>query len=81
MSNADWLRLIVLSPVWGGAFFFVEVAVRHLPPMTVVVARVGLGAGLLGEALEARQIAGMARIVAGLLVPDGRQFGRRRTAG
>lgn len=47
MSNADWLRLIVLSLVWGGAFFFVEVAVGHLPPMTVVLARVGLGAGLL----------------------------------
>lgn len=53
MSNADWLRLIVLSLVWGGAFFFVEVAVGHLRPMTVVLARVGLGAGLLALILLA----------------------------
>jgi len=53
MSNADWLRLILLSLVWGGAFFFVEVAVGHLPPMTIVLARVGLGAGLLALLLLA----------------------------
>ena len=52
MSNADWLRLCVLSLVWGGAFFFVEVAVPHLPPASIVLARVGLGAGLLAVILR-----------------------------
>ena len=27
MSKADWLRLILLSLLWGGSFFFVEIAV------------------------------------------------------
>jgi len=53
MSSADWLRLCLLSLVWGGAFFFVEVAVPHLPPASIVLARVGLGAGLLALILWA----------------------------
>lgn len=53
MTNADWLRLILLSLVWGGSFFFVELAVPHLPPMTIVLARVALGAGLLALILMA----------------------------
>ncbi|MCB1395554.1 MAG: DMT family transporter [Rhodobacter sp.] len=44
MSGADWLRLVTLSVLWGGSFFFVGVAVPHLPPFTIVLARVGLGA-------------------------------------
>jgi drug/metabolite transporter (DMT)-like permease len=44
MAGAEWLLLLVLSVLWGGSFFFVEVAVRELPPLTIVVARVSLGA-------------------------------------
>jgi len=38
-----WL-LLLLSLVWGGSFVFAEVALRALPPLTVVLVRVGLGA-------------------------------------
>ena len=33
--------------LWGGAFFFVRVAVVELPPLTVVLARVGIAAAIL----------------------------------
>ncbi|MGQ9368374.1 DMT family transporter [Azospirillum sp. ST 5-10] len=44
MGPHDWARLLVLSVLWGGSFLFVGVAVRELPTLTVVVARVALAA-------------------------------------
>ncbi len=44
MSGLDWAILIALSILWGGSFFFVEVLVDHLPPLTIVALRVGLAA-------------------------------------
>src|SRR5215470_2975295 len=43
----DWALLVLLSVLWGGSFFFAGVAVRELPPLTIVCARVGLAALLL----------------------------------
>ena len=36
--------LVVLSILWGGSFFFIEVLVEHLPPLTIVNLRVALAA-------------------------------------
>ena len=47
MNPTEWGLLILLSVLWGGAFFFVGVAVIELPPLTVVLARVGIAAALL----------------------------------
>ena len=47
MDATDWTLLMLLSVLWGGAFFFAGVAVRELPPMTVVLARVMLAAAIL----------------------------------
>jgi len=44
MDSLDWGLLILLSVLWGGAYFFAGVAVRELPPLTVVLARVFLAA-------------------------------------
>jgi len=44
MSLADIVTLIVLSILWGGSFFFIEILVDHLPPLTIVTFRVGLAA-------------------------------------
>ncbi|UCH76164.1 MAG: DMT family transporter [Rhodospirillales bacterium] len=44
MGAMDWARLIVLSLLWGGSFFFIELALRGLPPFTLVWLRVGLAA-------------------------------------
>lgn len=47
MSRHQWLLLIVLSLLWGGSFFFVAIAVRDLPPVTIVMARVACAAAIL----------------------------------
>ncbi len=47
MGAQAWLLIVALSVVWGGSFFFVEVALRDLPPLTVVLGRVGLAAVVL----------------------------------
>jgi drug/metabolite transporter (DMT)-like permease len=44
MGPAEWLLLAALSVLWGGSFFFSEVALAELPPFTVVLGRIGLAA-------------------------------------
>lgn len=44
MTRLEWGLLLALSVLWGGSFFFVGVAVKALPPLTIVVIRVGLAA-------------------------------------
>ena len=44
MGVREWGMLLTLSLLWGGSFFFVEVAVSELPVMTVVFLRVALAA-------------------------------------
>lgn len=44
MTPFEWLLLITLSVLWGGSFFFGEVALRELGPFTVVLGRVGIAA-------------------------------------
>jgi drug/metabolite transporter (DMT)-like permease len=44
MNRSDWLVLLFLALIWGGAFFFIGVAVRHVPPLTYVWLRLTIGA-------------------------------------
>lgn len=44
MNGNDWLILGFLALIWGGAFFFIGVAVRHIPPLTYVWLRVTIAA-------------------------------------
>jgi drug/metabolite transporter (DMT)-like permease len=44
MGGREWAMLIALSVLWGGSFFFVGVAVREVPPLSLVLARVGIAA-------------------------------------
>ena len=39
--------LLLLSVLWGGAFFFIDVAVESVAPFTLVLLRVLLGAAIL----------------------------------
>jgi drug/metabolite transporter (DMT)-like permease len=50
MTAREWGLLGLLSLLWGGSFFFVGVAVREIPPLTLVALRVGLAAALLWAA-------------------------------
>lgn len=51
MNLQNWLLLIVLSLLWGGSFFFIELALAGLPVMTIVWSRVALAALVLALAL------------------------------
>jgi len=44
MTALEWGLLLGLSVVWGGSFFFIEIAVRELPPFTIVATRLILAA-------------------------------------
>src|SRR5436305_7182459 len=47
MNRSDWLILGVLALIWGGAFFFIGVAVRHVPPLTYVWLRLTIAASAM----------------------------------
>jgi drug/metabolite transporter (DMT)-like permease len=47
MNPAEWGLLIALSALWGGSFFFTGVIVKELPPLTIVLLRVGGAAMIL----------------------------------
>lgn len=47
IDRQSWLLLIILSVLWGGSFFFVGVALRELPPMTLALGRVALAAAFI----------------------------------
>ena len=47
MGKTEWVYLIILSGLWGGSFFFVGVAVKVLPPLTIVAVRVSLAAAAI----------------------------------
>ena len=45
MGAVEWWMLFFLALLWGGSFFFIDVAVRSLPPLTLVLLRLS-GAAL-----------------------------------
>lgn len=47
MRRADWAVLLTLSVLWGGSFFFIGIAIRSVTPLTLVLLRVSIAAGLL----------------------------------
>lgn len=74
MSGGDWLLLLTLAALWSGSFLYVAVALAALPPLTVVLGRVGLGAlallgliALRGERLPCAPRAWGAMLVMGAL--------------
>lgn len=42
MTPLEWVMLLTLSLVWGGSYLFVALAVTALPPLTIVMCRVGI---------------------------------------
>lgn len=62
MPLTQWLLLVFLSLLWGGSFLFVGMAVHDIPPLTLVLARVGLAAIVLVPAVYAMGL----RLPAGL---------------
>lgn len=56
IDGRDWSLLAVLSVLWGGSFFFNGAALRELPPLTLVLLRVVLGAAILLPLLRVQGI-------------------------
>jgi drug/metabolite transporter (DMT)-like permease len=44
MRAADWLLLVILSVLWGVTYYFIAVANAEVPPLTLVLGRVGFAA-------------------------------------
>jgi len=44
IHRRDWGLLVLLSVLWGGSYFFIEIAVKELPPLVIVFTRVALAA-------------------------------------
>ncbi|HST36291.1 MAG TPA: DMT family transporter [Allosphingosinicella sp.] len=55
MNGQDWAILLLLSVIWGGSFFFIEIALPTVAPFTLVLIRVAIGAGALWAYLALRR--------------------------
>ena len=44
MNRSDWAILVALALIWGGAFFFISVAVHAIAPLTYVWLRLSIAA-------------------------------------
>jgi len=74
MGPQEWAMLIALSILWGGSFFFIGIAVKELPPITIVTLRVFIAAlalltvcRLLGYSIPRKPEVLRAFVVMGLL--------------
>ncbi len=52
MGLKNFLWLLLLASLWGPSFLFIKVAVGEIPPLTLVVGRVGVAGLLLYIALR-----------------------------
>ncbi len=55
MNRRDWAILATLALLWGGAFFLIGVAVRHVPPFTYVLMRLTMAAAAMWAILAWRR--------------------------
>jgi drug/metabolite transporter (DMT)-like permease len=53
MRLREWLLLVLLSILWGGTFFAVVVALKEVPPLTLVLVRCTIAALLLAPCVLA----------------------------
>jgi drug/metabolite transporter (DMT)-like permease len=57
MTPPEWGLLVILSVLWGGAFFLIEIALRDLPPFTIMIFRVAGAAVFLWTIVAIRGVA------------------------
>lgn len=69
MNRSDWAILLVLAGIWGGAFLFIGLAVRHVPPLTYVWLRLSIAAAAMWIYVKARAVrVGLPRSVWGAIL-------------
>lgn len=54
MSTRAWLELLLLASIWGGVFFAAAIALKEMPPFTLVAVRASLAALVLWVVVIAR---------------------------
>lgn len=59
MRHKDWLTLAVLALLWGSSFLFVKIALVAVPPLSLVLSRVVIGAVALWLICAALGISGL----------------------
>ncbi|MCK5695652.1 MAG: DMT family transporter [Desulfobacula sp.] len=47
MGAGLWFLIVILSIIWGASFFFVEIAIERMTPLTIVLYRVGFASFFL----------------------------------
>ena len=57
MNRKDWGILLILAGVWGAAFIFIGIAVRHVPPLTYVWLRLAIAAAAMWAFLRWKGVA------------------------
>lgn len=68
MNRSDWLILGALALIWGGAFFLIGIAVKHVPPLTYVWLRLAIAAAAMWMFLRIKgERAGLPREVWGAI--------------
>ena len=55
MNGKNLLLLLMLAALWGPSFLFIKVAVEEIPPLTLVLGRVAIGAAFLLVVLVAQR--------------------------
>jgi drug/metabolite transporter (DMT)-like permease len=69
MTGREWSILLLLAVIWGGAFLFIGVAVRHVHPLTYVWLRLTIAAlGMLAFMRFSGQKLGLPRPVWGSIL-------------
>lgn len=75
IDGRDWGLLGILSVLWGGSFFFNGVALKELPPLTLVFLRVVLAALILLPVRAYRAFPAIADAGRDHMAGDGRACG------
>lgn len=57
MGLREWILLVTLALLWSGSFFFAELVLEELPPLTLTFGRVSIAALALLVLLRARGLA------------------------
>jgi len=52
----NWIRLITVALIWGGAFLGVSIALRDFAPLQLATARIGIGAFALWSLMRLRGV-------------------------
>ena len=47
IDTQSWILLLILSVIWGGSYLFIGIAVKELPALLIVLARVSIAAAIL----------------------------------